>query len=372
MKEESIFFNKSPYLRMTFRILFSTLGLYLLFLLGKGLWFLFSPFLLALGLATLLHPRLTRMEALFHWKRPKVILWVLGFFFLSVSAFLFLVLPYLWTEFLRFFLESQDFIDVFLPYMGQFEQTAENFFPFLSSNFTEELGTWSKSLLFTLIDHGGTFLGQVPHFFLQSFIFLLASYFILRDFATLESYWKKTSSSDVRYLLSMVKSTVTSAFGGYLKAQVILSFGVFLLLSTGFFLTGQTFSLIYALVIALLDFIPMIGAGVVLLPWMCLEFLLGNTQKAFILLLLWVIVSLFRRIMEPKVLGEQTGLSPLLSLGSMYVGLQLWGVLGLIFAPILLLVLMHLFRFQIFSGLFHDLNLISMDIYRLFQEDREQ
>lgn len=155
MKEDSIFFNKSPYLRMIFRILFFTVGLYLLLLLGKGLWFLFSPFLLALGLAAVIHPKLRRMEALFLWQRQKVIFWVLGFFFLSVTAFLVVVLPYLWREFLRFFLESQVFLDDFLPYLGELEETVENYFPFLTTNITEELANWSKSLLYTLIDQGG-------------------------------------------------------------------------------------------------------------------------------------------------------------------------------------------------------------------------
>lgn len=364
-----ISFNKSPYLRILFRLIFSTFGIYFLFLLGKGLWFLFSPFLLALCLAAFLHPHLSRLEASFHWKRPSLILWILGFFFLSVTAFLFLVLPYLWRESLSFFIKTQEWTDDFLPYLSLLEETIETFFPFLSSSWTEELSLWTKSFLLKLIDQGGSFLQVLPHFFLQCVIFLLASYFIAGDFSSIESYWNKKSTSDVRYLLSMVKSTITVAFTGYLKAQLLLSLAVFAILSLGFFLSGQAFPLLYGLLIAVLDFIPMIGAGIILLPWTALAFLLGNTQEAFVLLLLWVVTSLFRRIMEPKVLGEQTGLSPLLSLASMYVGLQIWGVVGLILAPILLLVLMHLFSFRIFAGLFHDIELVSLDIYRLFQEE---
>ena len=78
-----------------------------------------------------------------------------------------------------------------------------------------------------------------------------------------------------------------------------------------------------AAALAILDFIPILGSGTVMVPWAVVDLLLGEFRHAVGLMAVWGMVALFRQIGEPKALGDQTGLPPLLSLASVYVGMKL-------------------------------------------------
>ena len=109
-----------------------------------------------------------------------------------------------------------------------------------------------------------------------------------------------------------------SAFGGYVKAELILSVGVFFILLLGFTLIGQSYTLLLAFLLAVMDFIPIIGAGTVMIPWAVIDLFTGNLRHAIELMVIWGIIALFRRVGEPKAVGDQTGLPPVVSLISIY------------------------------------------------------
>ena len=91
---------------------------------------------------------------------------------------------------------------------------------------------------------------------------------------------------------------------------------------------------ILALLIAVVDFLPLLGTGLVLIPWAAVSLLLGEVSLGIGLLVLYGISSVVRQILEPKLIGEGLGLHPLLSLAAMYAGLKLFGVWGMILAPL--------------------------------------
>ena len=117
-----------------------------------------------------------------------------------------------------------------------------------------------------------------------------------------------------------------------------------------------------ALGLAILDFIPIIGSGTVMVPWAVIDVLTGNWVHAVGLMVVWGIVCVFRRVAEPKAVGSQTGLSPILSLVSMYVGMRLAGVLGMILGPVLTLVVLNLAGMGLFRGLRADLSAAAWDV----------
>lgn len=136
---------------------------------------------------------------------------------------------------------------------------------------------------------------------------------------------------------------------------------MFAILLAGFLLIRQPYSVLLAVLLAVLDFIPIIGSGTVMVPWAVIDVLTGNCVHAVGLMVVWGIVCVFRRVAEPKAVGSQTGLSPILSLVSMYVGMRLAGVLGMILGPVLCLVLINVCRTGIFDGLLGDLRLAVRD-----------
>ena len=112
----------------------------------------------------------------------------------------------------------------------------------------------------------------------------------------------------------------------------------FLEVFAGLCLLGFGFPLLWSLFIAAVDFLPVLGTGTVLVPMAVLFFVGGNIPKGIGLLVLWGITALVRQILEPKILGKSLGIPPLCTLAASYLGLKLFGVLGLIFMPVLVSV----------------------------------
>ena len=136
-----------------------------------------------------------------------------------------------------------------------------------------------------------------------------------------------------RYLPAVRR--VRQALGGWLKAQLKLALLTCGVLAAGFLLLRIPYSVLWAVPVALVDAIPMLGTGVVLIPWALVVFLQGKTVMGIGLLLLCAVTMVLRRILEPKLVGKQLGLDPLLTLVFLYAGYRFWGFLGMILAPLL-------------------------------------
>lgn len=122
---------------------------------------------------------------------------------------------------------------------------------------------------------------------------------------------------------------------GWMKAQCKLAGVTWGILSAGFLLLRVPYALLWALVVAVLDALPVLGTGIVLLPWALLRLLEGDTVMAVGLLGLYGAAALIRSALEPKLVGRQLGLDPLLTLAAVYVGYRLWGIGGILLAPVM-------------------------------------
>ena len=108
-----------------------------------------------------------------------------------------------------------------------------------------------------------------------------------------------------------------------------------------------------------------------MVPWAFGALFLRDLSTAVELMAIWGVVALFRRVMEPKFVGDQTGLSPILSLVSIYVGMELGGVLGMVFGPVILLIFLNLAGMGMFQGLRLDLRAAARDIAAILRERPE-
>ena len=129
---------------------------------------------------------------------------------------------------------------------------------------------------------------------------------------------------------------------GWLKAQVRLSGVTFLLTGTAFLLLRIPQALLWAGLVALVDAFPILGTGTVLVPWSLFSFLQGDHFLAFGLLGLYGATALTRSVLEPRLLGQQLGLDPLVTLMALYAGYRLWGIGGMLLAPILAMAVTQL------------------------------
>ena len=140
--------------------------------------------------------------------------------------------------------------------------------------------------------------------------------------------------SRIRPLLHTI-SRLKTVLGGWLRAQVKLCGVTFLVTAGGLLLLRVEHGILWALIIALVDAVPILGAGTALIPWSLVSFLQGDRILAFGLLGIYVAVAVTRSVLEPKLLGKQLGLDPLVTLAALYTGYRLWGFGGMIFAPML-------------------------------------
>ena len=130
----------------------------------------------------------------------------------------------------------------------------------------------------------------------------------------------------------------------WLTAQLKLMSVTFCILTAGLTLLRIPRSLLWAFVIALVDALPVFGTGTVLIPWALVCFLQGNRVLALGIAGTYATAALTRSILEPKLLGRHLGLDPLATLAALYIGCRLWGIAGMIAAPMITVALLQLRR----------------------------
>lgn len=121
----------------------------------------------------------------------------------------------------------------------------------------------------------------------------------------------------------------------YLRSQLKLMGVTFCLLFAGFSLLRVGYPLLIALLVTLVDALPVLGTGSILIPWALVCFLEGSAARALGLLGLYATAALTRSVLEPKLVGSHLGLDPLVTLMAMYCGLRLWGLGGMLLLPML-------------------------------------
>lgn len=136
-----------------------------------------------------------------------------------------------------------------------------------------------------------------------------------------------------RYLPALKR--MRKALGGWLKAQGKLALVTYGIVTVGFLILRIPYAPAWAALVALVDAVPMLGTGTVLVPWALVRLLQGAHFEAMGLLCIFGAAMMTRTALEPRLVGRQLGLDPLLTLLALYVGYRFWGLLGMIAAPIL-------------------------------------
>ena len=134
--------------------------------------------------------------------------------------------------------------------------------------------------------------------------------------------------------LRQARTRVRRVFGGWCRAQAKMLLLVFAVLSLGLWALGVDFPVLFGGLIALLDALPVLGTGTVLLPWALASFLQADSVRGFGLLALYGAASLSRSVLEPHLVGRQLGMPPLATLVAFYVGYRLFGVAGMVLLPL--------------------------------------
>lgn len=176
---------------------------------------------------------------------------------------------------------------------------------------------------------------RIPDSALGFGTWILASFMISAKLPRIRQWGKaKLPPSWYKRYLPAVKR-LKANLAGWLLAQLKLTAITFCLLSAGLLLLRIRYAPLWAAAISLLDALPILGTGTILIPWSLVCFLQGNPVQAVGLLGTYAAAALARSFLEPKLVGKHLGLDPLLTLLALYAGYRLWGILGMLLAPLL-------------------------------------
>ncbi len=177
---------------------------------------------------------------------------------------------------------------------------------------------------------------SAPSVFLFIFVFWLSLYYFFCDAHKIKEdvcvFLPERAGDRIGEWVSIGVSGVKKFAKAYLSLLGI----TFVLLSIGFWIIGVEYPLLFALLTSLVDILPILGLGTVLLPWAALLFVMGETLKAVSMLVLFALMYAIRQVLEPKFVGNAAGVHPLIALFSVYLGFKVSGVGGMIIAPLLL------------------------------------
>ena len=367
------------WLRLSIRLLLFAAGCFAVLMFGRPLLALCAPFAFALAAAALLNPLIKALQRALGWSRQLVSAALLLLLFALVGGGLALLayaavgqavsLVQNWSGLLD---SLQAALDQLESLFAQLLALAPPQLTQLAENAGGQLFQWLYQVVPDALASLGLEAGEramgLPSFLMALVIFIMAPFLLTADYPYLRSRTVQHMDEGLLRFLSQVRATALGAFGGYLKAEFLLSVGVFFILLAGFFLMGQPYGLLLSLGLAVVDFLPVIGAGTVMVPWAFVALFTRDFSNAAWLMGIWGVIALFRRVMEPKFVGDQTGLSPILSLVSIYVGMKLAGVLGMILGPVALLILLNLAGMGCFQGLALDLRAAAKDIAAILSQ----
>ena len=170
----------------------------------------------------------------------------------------------------------------------------------------------------------------------------IGSYFCSASFPRVLAFLAAQVPEHWKRRFAGLGTDLKGSLGGWLRAQGILMGITFFELLGAFLLLGVKDGPWLAAVTALVDALPLFGAGIVLGPWALLSLLLGNLRRGLGLLIAWAVTALTRSCLEAKLLGDQIGLHPLASLMALYVGWRVWSVWGMLLFPVLLVTVRQL------------------------------
>lgn len=311
------------------------------------------PVLIGLAVARLLQTPIRAISRKTRIPR-KVVAFILVMFFLAALGTLLWILGAQIYSVAREQLSNlqQYYYDSVLPALQRIESwLAENLGEVFSDWNTggdgSDLISWLSNAVNTMPTAFETlynWTSRVPGFLLQLMFTILFSLFtsVYYDEATgfIMRQLPEKRQRMVHDAFASLKRTLVSYFGAYIKLLGV----TFTILLVGLSIIRRSFSIVPALLIAFVDFLPVLGSGTAMFPWAIIHLITGNYYMAIGIMIVYLTIFIVRQMVEPKIVGDQLGLNPLLLIAAMYVGYLSMGLLGMLLLPIVVTIVADMQR----------------------------
>ncbi|MBQ2896137.1 MAG: sporulation integral membrane protein YtvI [Oscillospiraceae bacterium] len=199
------------------------------------------------------------------------------------------------------------------------------------ANFSAKAVSWLSTLA-----------GKLPSFLLSFIITLIATVFIAVDFDTIKGFIKRNLPARPLQVVTDVKNTFVDIIWQFLKSYFLIFVITATEITIGLLIIGKENPLLLGMLVAIFDAFPIVGSGMILLPWAVITLISGSLWQGIGLFILYLTVVIVRQVIEPKIVGKHVGLRPIVTLGCMFIGTRLFGGLGLLGLPIAAAILADL------------------------------
>lgn len=247
-------------------------------------------------------------------------------------------------------------LNEFIVQISSFYENNKNMQDTINANMNRTAQTITdavSNIISSLINSILSMLSSLPNIATIVMVILLAVFFISKDWQEHMLWIRKWLPDRVQQPITLIWSDLQRAMVGYLQAQFIVISMTALLIIIGLVILRVQYAITIGLLMGLLDLMPYLGVGIVILPWITYSFMSGDQSQAIGLCILYGVIIISRQIVEPKVLATSVGLHPLPTLIAMFVGLQLFGILGLVIGPVALVLAMAIQRANVFRDLWN-------------------
>lgn len=212
------------------------------------------------------------------------------------------------------------------------------------TSFFESGARLGSKLYEKLFTFASGFLGKLPDLVLGAVTAVLSSFMLTAEYSEIAGFYTRHVPPPFRRKVSQLRGHLSQTLGAWLRAQGKLMGVTFLILTAGFLFLRVDYALLFAILTTIIDALPVFGTGTVLLPWSLLSFLRGDTRCGVGFLLLYAAAALTRQTLEPRLVGGQLGLPPVVTLAALYAGYRVMGVAGMIVFPLLSVFCLQIYR----------------------------
>lgn len=329
-----------------FKTLFAIAIILLVYLFIKGLFGYIFPFIIAWAIALIINPVVDLSQK--KTKLPRGLISI-GFILMFYSLLTFLLI----IGATRLITELSNILDKMPQYARTLKIATEDMVSYgqnIYINLPPDTTEIVRSSIVTMINSlTSTISGTIARsislltFFPKTVLFIIvtiiSSYMISKDLYSIRNFLTSQVPNTVLNRIKSISADLINALEGFLRAQLTIMGITFLIAITGLYLIGVPYALTMAILIGIVDILPIIGPGSVLIPWALVNIITNNYPLAVTLLILYGTIMVTRQIIEPKIMGKNIGIHPLATLISLYLGMQIFGIIGILIGPLTLIVI---------------------------------
>ncbi|MDD2495699.1 MAG: sporulation integral membrane protein YtvI [Tissierellia bacterium] len=314
----------------------------------------FMPFIIGFLIAFALKPITEAITKITGIKRKGVPIIVLGMFYSVLVIIIWFLVSFLWNqtaELVRILpslyfnrlepilFEANDWIVENAKLISP--DVADTLSSIIASGI-QYLATIVRNISVFLVSSVTGILSNIPLYLISVIFTIVLSVFISVDYKNISSFIKKQLPNDFNVTFAEARKFLFGTLLKMIKAYAIILSITFIEMLIGLSILNVRYPLPIAAIVAILDILPLIGTGGILIPWAIVELVLKNYTLGIGLIALYLIITIVRNTIEPKIVGEQIGLHPIVTITVMYAGLRLFGFSGFIIAPIIAILVKYL------------------------------